>query len=81
MEFGLKIKKIEKVAAIGIKVKKWIAYHGFAINISNDLSKYKKIIPCGIKRKSVTNLNTIKKQDYKILSEKLVNKLLSNLEN
>ena len=74
-------KKIEKVAAIGIKVKKWIAYHGFAINISNDLSKYKKIIPCGIKRKSVTNLNTIKKQDYKILSEKLVNKLLSNLEN
>jgi len=73
-------KKIEKVAAIGIKVKKWIAYHGFAINISNDLSKYKKIIPCGIKNKSVTNLNTIKKQDYKILSEKLVNKLLSNLE-
>ena len=74
-------KKIEKVAAIGIKVKKWIAYHGFAINISNDLSKYKKIIHCGIKRKSVTNLNRIKKQDYKILSEKLVNKLLSNLEN
>ena len=33
------------------------------------------------KKKSVTNLNTIKKQDYKTLSEKLVNKLLSNLEN
>jgi len=74
-------KKIEKVAAIGIKVKKWIAYHGFAINISNDISKYKKIIPCGVKNKSVTNLNRIKKQDYKILSEKLVNNLLSNLEN
>ena len=41
----------EKVAAIGIKVKKWIAYHGFSINISNDLKKYEKIIPCGIKKK------------------------------
>ena len=36
-------KKREKVAAIGIKVKKWIAYHGFSLNISNDLSNYKKI--------------------------------------
>ena len=41
--------KINKIAAIGIKVRKWIAYHGFAINISNDLLAYKKIVPCGIK--------------------------------
>ena len=47
--------KTEKVAAIGIKVKKWIAYHGFAINVSNKLNVYKKIIPCGIKNKSITN--------------------------
>ena len=33
----------KKIAAIGVRVSKWIAYHGFAINISNDLSKYKKI--------------------------------------
>ena len=45
-----------KIAAIGIRVKKWIAYHGFAINISNDLSKYKNIVPCGIKDKGITNL-------------------------
>ena len=45
-----------KIAAIGIRVKKWIAYHGFALNVSNDLSKYKGIIPCGIKDKSITNL-------------------------
>ena len=45
----------EKVAAIGIKVKKWIAYHGFSLNIDNDLSNYKKIIPCGIIDKGVTN--------------------------
>ena len=37
-----------KIAAIGIRVKKWIAYHGFAINVSNDLSKYRGIVPCGI---------------------------------
>ncbi len=36
--------EINKVAAIGVRVSKWIAYHGFAININNDLSKYKNII-------------------------------------
>ena len=71
----------KKVAAIGIKVRKWIAYHGFAINLSNDLDKYKKIIPCGIKDKEVTNLMTIKKQNYKSLKSKLINNLLFNLKN
>lgn len=71
---------IEKVAAIGIKVKKWIAYHGFAINISNDLDKYKKIIPCGISDKKVTNLNNIKKQNYKKINSILIDKFLLNLE-
>ena len=70
---------IEKVAAIGIKVKKWIAYHGFTINISNDLKKYKKIIPCGIKEKKVTNLNTIKKQNYKQIADLLVDNFLINI--
>ena len=45
-----------KIAAIGIRVKKWIAYHGFALNVSNDLSKYKGIIPCGVKDKGITSL-------------------------
>ena len=73
--------KVEKVAAIGIKVRKWIAYHGFAININNDLKKYEKIIPCGIKNKIVTNLITIKKQSYNNLNKKLLANLLSNLKN
>ena len=46
----------KKIAAIGIRVKKWIAYHGFSLNVSNDLEKYKKIIPCGIKDKGITSL-------------------------
>ena len=45
-----------KIAAIGIRVKRWIAYHGFSLNVSNDLSKYKKIVPCGIRDKEITNL-------------------------
>ena len=57
--------KILKIAAIGIKVKKWIAYHGFSVNIDNDLQKYEKIIPCGVKNKGVTNLTEIKKQNFK----------------
>tara|TARA_B100000029_G_scaffold504662_1_gene583938 strand:- start:2049 stop:2669 length:621 start_codon:yes stop_codon:yes gene_type:complete len=70
----------EKVAAIGIKVKKWIAYHGFAINISTDLKKYKKIVPCGISDKNVTNLTMIKKQNYRKIRKILVDRFLFNLE-
>ena len=74
-------KDIKKVAAIGIKVKKWIAYHGFAINISNDLKKYDKINPCGLNSKKITNLNKIKKQNYKKIKDKLIDKFLINIQN
>ncbi|MBD1154188.1 lipoyl(octanoyl) transferase LipB [Pelagibacterales bacterium SAG-MED23] len=73
--------KIEKVAAIGIKVKKWIAYHGFAINLSNNLDVYKKIIPCGINDKGVTNLIKIKKQKYYYISDILIKKFLKEIKN
>ena len=73
--------KINKVAAIGIKVKKWIAYHGFSLNISNDLDAYKKIIPCGINDRGVTNLITVKKQSYKKIKSTLVKNFLLNIKN
>ncbi len=73
--------KINKVAAIGVRVKKWIAYHGFAINIENNLNQYKKIIPCGIKDKGITNLKKIKNKDYSKLRDLLVEKFISNLKN
>ncbi len=69
----------KKVAAIGVRISKWIAYHGFSININNNLDKYKAIIPCGIKNKGVTNLKQIKDQDYKELEKKLVEIFISNL--
>ncbi len=73
--------KIDKIAAIGIKVKKWIAYHGFALNISNDLNVYKKIVPCGIRDRGVSNLNKIKKQNYKNIENCLIKNFLSNIKN
>ena len=71
--------RINKVAAIGVRVKKWIAYHGFAININNNLNQYKKIIPCGIKDKGITNLIEIKNKDYSKLDDLLIKKFISNL--
>jgi len=73
--------KIEKVAAIGVRVSKWIAYHGFSININNDLKKYEAIIPCGIRDKGITNLNKIINQNYKDLEDKLVENFIYNLKN
>ena len=71
---------VSKVAAIGVRVKKWIAYHGFAININNNLDQYKKIIPCGIKDKGVTNLISIIDKDYSNLDSLLIEKFISNLK-
>ena len=73
--------EIKKVAAIGVRVSKWIAYHGFSININNDLNKYDAIIPCGIEDKGVTSLKKIKNQNYKNLDKKLVENFISNLKN
>ena len=73
-------KNLKKVGAIGIRVKKWIAYHGFSLNICNELKNYEKIIPCGIKDKKVTNLIKIKKQNYKNISALLEKNLINFLK-
>ena len=72
---------IKKVAAIGVRISKWIAYHGFSININVNLKKYNSIIPCGIENKGITSLNFIKKQNYKDLNDKLIKHFISNLKN
>ena len=66
----------KKVAAIGIRVKRWIAFHGFSINISNDLEVYKNIVPCGIYGKGITNLCSVKKNKYKYINQKIINNFL-----
>ena len=59
--------KNKKIAAIGIRVSRWIAYHGCSINISNNLNQYLKIIPCGLNNRKVTSIfkeKKIKINDY-----------------
>ncbi|MCC8417722.1 MAG: lipoyl(octanoyl) transferase LipB [Rickettsia endosymbiont of Bryobia graminum] len=48
-----------KIASIGVRVKKWVTYHGIAINISTDLDKFSGIIACGLKDVPVTSLNKL----------------------
>lgn len=65
-QFGIKADRREgktgiwvetrKIAAIGVAVKSWITYHGFALNVSPDLSHYDGIVPCGITDGTVTSL-------------------------
>jgi len=66
----------KKVAAIGIRVKRWIAFHGFSINVSNELELYKNIVPCGIDNKKITNLSSIKKNNYKYINQKIIKNFL-----
>ena len=72
--------EVKKIAAIGVRVSKWIAYHGFSININNNLKVYQNIIPCGISDKGVTNLKKINDQNYGKLSDIIIKNLSMNLE-
>ena len=72
--------KIYKVAAIGVRVSKWIAYHGFSININTDLNKYNSIIPCGVRNKGVTNLKQINDQNYDLIADKIIENFILNLK-
>jgi lipoyl(octanoyl) transferase len=63
---------IKKIAAIGIRVRKWVAYHGFSINISNNLKFYKNIIPCGIIDRGITNLESINNKNYKNINKIII---------
>ena len=72
-----KKKETKKIAAIGIRVRKWIAYHGFSLNVSTDLTKYKSIIPCGIKDKSTTSLKDLGVKNCKNIEKIIVKNFLN----
>ena len=68
-------KEEKKIAAIGFRVKKWIVFHGFSLNLSSNLNNYKKIIACGISGKGISKIDNFKK----ISKDKIINSLKINL--
>ena len=49
----------EKIAAIGVAVRRWVSYHGLAVNVSSDLSGFDMIVPCGLHGRGVTSLSRL----------------------
>jgi lipoyl(octanoyl) transferase len=67
--------KEKKIAAIGLRVSRWIAFHGISINISNNLKEYLKIKPCGLDNSKITSILN----EIKIIPRNYENKLLKIL--
>ena len=70
-----------KIAAIGIRVTQWIAYHGCSININNSLNHYKKIVPCGLDNRKITSITKESNIKIKNVEENLTKIFLKNLKN
>jgi|TARA_B110000902_G_scaffold182610_1_gene206803 lipoyl(octanoyl) transferase len=71
----------KKIAAIGIRVTQWIAYHGCSINITNSLKPYKRIVPCGLDGSKVTSVKNETGIIVKNIEGKLKKIFLKNLKN
>ena len=71
--------KGRKIAAIGLRVSRWVAFHGFSINISNNLREYLKIVPCGLDNKKITSVYLERKIIPKNFDNKLVNIFIKNI--
>ena len=71
----------KKIAAIGLRVSKWVAYHGCSININNDLKEYLKIVPCGLNNHKITSIYNERGISIKNIEKKLKNIFIKNINN
>ena len=69
----------KKIAAIGLRVSKWITYHGCSININNDLIPYSKILPCGLSNKKITSVLNEKKKNVRNVDKKILEIFSKNI--
>ena len=70
----------KKIAAIGLRISRWIVFHGFSINVNNNLNHYKKILPCGLDNKKVTSIKNESNIKMIDLEKKLSNIVIKNIE-
>jgi len=69
----------KKIAAIGLRISKWIAYHGCSININNNLEEYLKIMPCGLDNQKITSVYNENKTTFRNIDKKLASIFLKNI--
>ena len=69
----------KKIAAIGLRISKWIAYHGCSININNNLNQYLKIVPCGLDNQKITSVYNENGAIVKNIEKKLKNIFIKNI--
>jgi lipoyl(octanoyl) transferase len=69
----------KKIAAIGLRVSRWVAYHGCSINVNNNLNQYLKIIPCGLDNKKITSILKEKKKRIININENLIDIFKKNI--
>ena len=69
----------KKIAAIGLRISRWIAYHGCSINFNNNLNQYLKIVPCGQDNRKVTSIYKEKKILVRNSNKKLINIFMKNI--
>ena len=70
----------KKIAAIGLRISRWVVFHGFSINVNNNLKHYKKIVPCGLNNKTVTSIKNESNVKMIDLEKKLSNIIIKNIE-
>ena len=68
----------DKIAAVGVRLRKWISFHGIAINVNPNLNHYKGIVPCGIQQHGVTSLADL---GLKVTIEDLDKALIKSFDN
>ena len=73
--------KNKKIAAIGLRISKWIAYHGCSINISNNLNQYLKITPCGLSNRKITSFLQESNKSTRNINKELINIFMKNISN
>ena len=69
----------KKIAAIGLRVSSWVAYHGCSINFNNDLNQYLKIKPCGLDNRKVTSIYNEKRKLIKNADNELIKIFIKNI--